>query len=506
LGVRLGGSAAGVAATSLVLGLAGIVSWLVWISLDWPLIWDAPLMHYIAWRILDGAVPYRDLFDMNFPGVYLIHVAVLGLLGPSSAAWRAVDLALTAGVAVLLFRSARPFGPRSAAISALLFSAYHLMGGPTQEGQRDLFLFFFLLAATLCAVRVLESQVAQPRYSLAAGVWLGVAITLKPQGALYALLLVGALSLGVRRLGRPWLREVTALCAGALVPVAAAGAWLFARGALASFLEIVFEFVLPIYPKIGRNSVWATLPATHYLFLALLTGISAACVARAWKRDALGPRVTLPCVGLGFGLFSYVAQAKGWSYHLIPWVGFACLLAPSQLDAVLVTGRRFEKLALLGGLAALSAATLVKGVRTSSDSSLEARQLQRVAGIVSLVRSCAAAGGTVQVLDTTQGGIHALFEARVRQPTRFIYDFPLFAETGSPYVQRLRAEFMREIVNSPPACVVMLRDAWPGGDYGRLDEFSELRDWLGAHYTLSVEQDDYRLYAQRRDQASHSGL
>ena len=62
-----------------------LVGWLAWRSLGWPLVHDAPLMNYVAWRIAEGAVPYRDLFDMNFPGVYLLHLlaknAVQSLFG-----------------------------------------------------------------------------------------------------------------------------------------------------------------------------------------------------------------------------------------------------------------------------------------------------------------------------------------------------------------------------------------------------------------------------------------
>ena len=46
-------------------------------------------------------------------------------------------------------------------------------------------------------------------------------------------------------------------------------------------------------------------------------------------------------------------------------------------------------------------------------------------------RGCAP-GDTVQVLDTTAGGIHALLRLGVRQPTRFIYDFHFFHDVERP--------------------------------------------------------------------------
>src|SRR5262249_61750250 len=59
-------------------------------------------MHYVAWLPAQGAVPYRDVFDMNMPGVYLIHWAVLSTVGAGDLAWRLVDLAWLAGICGLL--------------------------------------------------------------------------------------------------------------------------------------------------------------------------------------------------------------------------------------------------------------------------------------------------------------------------------------------------------------------------------------------------------------------
>jgi len=43
-------------------GSGALVAYLAWQSRGWPLIHDAPIMHYIAWLIAGGAVPYRDIF------------------------------------------------------------------------------------------------------------------------------------------------------------------------------------------------------------------------------------------------------------------------------------------------------------------------------------------------------------------------------------------------------------------------------------------------------------
>src|SRR5262245_3762947 len=83
-----------------IVPLAVLAGRLAWGSRGWPLIHDAPLMHYIAWRIGDGAAPYRDLFDMNFPGVYLLHALALWLFGAGDGGWRVFDLVWLAATSV----------------------------------------------------------------------------------------------------------------------------------------------------------------------------------------------------------------------------------------------------------------------------------------------------------------------------------------------------------------------------------------------------------------------
>jgi hypothetical protein len=40
---------------------------LIWRSLDWRLTGDAAIFHFIAAQMKLGAVPYRDIIDLNMP-------------------------------------------------------------------------------------------------------------------------------------------------------------------------------------------------------------------------------------------------------------------------------------------------------------------------------------------------------------------------------------------------------------------------------------------------------
>src|SRR5262245_62946652 len=93
-------------------------------------------MHYIAWRIGEGAVPYRDVFDMNFPGVYLLHLVALKLFGAGDAGWRAFDLTCLALTSLAAAALAVPWGRLAAAGAALLFAVYHLAAGARQTAHR----------------------------------------------------------------------------------------------------------------------------------------------------------------------------------------------------------------------------------------------------------------------------------------------------------------------------------------------------------------------------------
>jgi hypothetical protein len=64
----------------------------LWHSRDWPLVGDAAILRFIAVQIKMGAVPYRDIADVNMPLTYGIHVAVVTMGCINDAAWRAFDL------------------------------------------------------------------------------------------------------------------------------------------------------------------------------------------------------------------------------------------------------------------------------------------------------------------------------------------------------------------------------------------------------------------------------
>src|SRR5207249_144118 len=78
----------------------------------------------------------------------------------------------------------------------------------------------------------------------------------------------------------------------------------------------------------------------------------------------------------------------------------------------------------------------------SADAAWIAARERRVQALVADLDGRIAPEDFVQVLDTTEAGIHALLRLHAVQPTRFIYDFHFYHDTQTRTVQRLREEFL----------------------------------------------------------------
>jgi hypothetical protein len=463
---------------------------LLWASRDWPLVHDGPLMHYVAWRILDGAAPYRDLFDMNFPGVYVAHLLLLRVLGPGDHAFRAFDVSLVALTGAGLWMGLRFAGPWGGPTAAALFALYHVAGGPWLAGQRELLLcagLAWAAAATIASDHA--SGAGRLRWIGVAALAMGGALWVKPHAALLA----PALAWWAWR-GPDRRRAVVSVVVGLALPAIAILGWVGWTGGLGAFADITFGYLIPLYSRLGRSDVLHELAARDYGVTVLAglaggAGLGAAALARGRHRVTLGVLAT----GLVYGAAHFWIQGRGWEYHFYPLALFATALAGAGLGVSAADRRPLFTVGLLLSVAVTAGALWTKGWVNLAPDWIEAR-LVRVDRLATSLRPIVEAGGMVQVLDTTEGGVHALLRLRARQPSRFVYDFHFHHDVGHVYVRRLRGELMSALRSSSPAAVVVLERGWPVGGYERLSGFPELWQWLMEGYGLVQEGDGFRLY------------
>jgi hypothetical protein len=81
--------------------------------------------------------------------------------------------------------------------------------------------------------------------------------------------------------------------------------------------------------------------------------------------------------------------------------------------------------------------------------------------------------------------------------TRFIYDFHFFHDVEHATIQRLRAEFVRELAARPPRFVVVFTRGWPGGKLERITRFPALNDFLEANYRAVQRRNPYLILEAR---------
>ncbi len=454
-------------------------------------------MHYVAWLVAQGAVPYRDVFDMNVPGVYLLHLGVIRVLGEGDGAWRFFDLAWLGLTSAALFGFSRRMGDAWSGLgAALLFVLYHLSGGAWRAGQRDFLLVLFLVLAAWGAARAWESGGAYGPL-LWGGLAAGTGIMIKPQSALFWIACAAVAAGRGRRAGA--LRALAIWCAAGLAVPAAIMGWLAWRGGAGAFLAIATGYVLPLYSRVGRVSVWEGVRWHVYgwqIWSCLIVLGVLGIFVRIEK--PFGIRRWLALAGAVYGLLHFAVQGKGWEYHLYPLAVFLCALAsvPIAARAERAQSVRWSR-ALASVVLVIAVALLgVKGVE-AADARWITEKEARVSSLVRDLTGLEGPGDSVQVMDVTEGGIHALLRLHLRQPTRFVYDFHFFHDEWDPRIQALRAEFAGDLERGRPAAVVVFRDTWRRQGYERLKEFPAVDRLLESEYTLAVEGDGYRIYAKR---------
>jgi len=392
----------------------GYAAYLAWRSLGWPLIHDAPLMHYIAWVIGQGGVPYRDVFDMNLPGVYLIHGAVIGLLGGGDLAWRLFDLGWLAATGALLWVYARPLGAGPAWAGALLFALYHLSGGAWRVGQRDFLLCLFLIAGAYGVARSIERGGA-----LGPLVWgglaLGIGMTVKPHAGVFWLGAAALAGWGAWRGNRsPLAAPGTVLAAGLVAPALVFG-WLGWSGGFGPFVAVFTGYVVPLYSHVGRVPLWQAFG--DYRFGWALWGLLAVLTVLGLSTPAPGveARKAVAALGAVSGALHFALQGKGWEYQLYPLAVFLCALAPFALRRLRVAAwerhghpsmpLRFPGLRRVAALVLFAATAMVLGAKgvDALEQPWIADKARRVAALTRDLAPRVPPGATVQVMDVTEG-------------------------------------------------------------------------------------------------------
>jgi hypothetical protein len=458
-------------------------------SIHWPLVDDASLMHYVAFLMDRGMIPYRDIIDVNMPGTYCVEWLEMHVFGNGALAWRLYDVVLGCAALSAMVLVAWPVDRLAGFFAGGAFFLIHGRDGIAELGQRDL-----LLAVTLLwSAAFLMSALRQKNLHLLAlgSAVAGFGATVKPTAAVFWFVML--LCTVIRKSDLPW-KLWPFLLAGScpffLVPSAAAFA-LYDEHALSAF-ERVATGLIPYHNTLFRvpSSYFLTHLIPSSLLPLSLIAMIILCLRFREKRAIFSRYELLLVAGVCCGVLSFAIQGKAYSYHRYPMDAFLILLVSLVIFEAADNAQSSMLLPVIGMLGIIAGAVilapqcLVHASRLSSSpndfSNLLQRDLNALGGH--------ALDGDVQCIDFTGGCITTLYRMHLEQSTGFLYDCYAYGPSNSRFVRDYREAFRKALVAHPPSVLVVSSQNCEASDnFDKIDRWADLGSLIRSQYVFDKE-------------------
>lgn len=275
---------------------------------------------YMGWRILEGDVLYRDIFDTNWPGVPAFHAIAIFWFGVNLWSWRLFDFLLFGASAFALSDLIRlAVNDDAKKFSLILLPPIYVGANYWIAGQHDMTAAQFLAGAVWFYVR--GQQRSSGWWDAGCGVFVALAMLNKPTvGVIGTILPLQTLWLSQSL--RVAIKQATVMMVAILAILTLALSLVLSSGASArDIFDLLYTFnfarrevrnktILELFVRIWSlyNHPWwypsliASLPAAIWFL-------------RGRSRTAAG--VALSSLWLT-GILSYLTQGSGVGYHLAP--------------------------------------------------------------------------------------------------------------------------------------------------------------------------------------------
>jgi hypothetical protein len=493
-------------------------------ALWWPMGFDQGVFAWAGDVIVSGGLPYRDAWEVKSPATHYICALAQLVFGRTMWGIRVVDLFFLVVGLLALWSLLRRAGVLAQQYTVLIFAATYLSQGYWNTAQPDGW------ATILVVLALAVLAVARGPWPRAlAGFLVGLAALLKlpflalaiPLAAFELLREADNLRRGFRRL-LPLVTSTTAL----LLFCAAWFAW---QGGLEELVEIQFKYNPQIHQGLHFRELNVHLAAfSKYLVservLAMQYPLIALGVLQTWRqRRALAIALALFILS---ALMLVVMQNKYYRYHWIPVYAPLMILAGfgvSEAQRLLakLSARMHDRFQLmwivlliaLGVVLSRALPTLELGgwstfVLGRMTPSYYYSQNRFVPGsIFSPVTDMRVARYLTRTTDPDDGLVIWGSEPVVnylsgrRSPTRFGYNNPLIASKGTDFYARYRREFLRDLVNDPPAYfIVMDRDQnnlMRQPSLYHFEQFHQLVSFVHQNYTQDRQIRHFQLWRRK---------
>lgn len=448
-------------------------------------------MHYMAFAMQRGLVPYKQIAEINLPLSYAPDWVILSAFGTTDLAWRLYDLGLLCVVAFALYLMLRHRDKFSALWAGGLFALIHARDGIEQMGQRDLTGTALILLAAACLVNPLKAD--QWKKYASFGLCIGIAASVKPTLAPFLLLPIADLKVETEsRLVRRMLIAIAAF----FIPIAVWLIWLQRHHALSAFIDCM-DTLSRFHAAQGKSgfthllhSAFSPLLPLLYLWVAVV-GFQLCERSRRTIFLETFHRERILWLGSLLGLLSYLLQQKGFPYQRYPFIAFFLLLICTELSALL------NRRGLQRGLAttALIWTSFILAPSSAWKASCYDWQHREFVSMLSSDLQEASGGdigslsGHVMCIDSVSGCVETLYKLKLLESSRTMYDEFLFPSASYRAVALSRNIFWQD-VQTPPRVLILSSDLFPSGplDYGKIGQWPEFQIWLQNFYQLKTER------------------
>ncbi|HWP30606.1 MAG TPA: hypothetical protein VNK96_02630 [Fimbriimonadales bacterium] len=477
------------------------------ISLKWRIQHDLPAVLYPGYLFMQGNIPYKEIFDINFPGSFFLYGFLAKFIGIENISLRLFDLLMLFLLSWMGWVCFGPINKKGTLFGISSFGLFYLGDSWWLSLQREVFILLFLLFSLVLLLKNSE------RYNFIRfgmiGLLGGCSALIKPHALLGFLWIV--IWDGFFRkpkdsaFGKRW---VFAFC-GFIVPWALTIIYFQKIGALRDWLDLTVNY-LPLYGSIAGNIevVEGSERLLRILQGLLLTGGMFAFAGVSLLSGIVGLREhqegrsrVLLLLGLAFAYWLYpVIPGQFWLYHWIPFVYFACLLGGLSffsMDAP--RNLRPTRVLLLAGVVLTSSLLFPTRALKEAISETNPRELARVDEMVAFLKPRLKPGDNIQPLDWTGGAIHAMLILRAKLATRYMQDFHFYHHISHPYIQSLRLDFITKLEREKPKFVIRVLSPDKPWVFGpdTTKEFPELNSFLSKEYVIVKEGTDYQILERK---------
>lgn len=472
---------------------------------------DSGVFLYVAWRLLMGDVPYRDVWDHKPPLIYFVDALGIALSPDSLWGIWIVQGIFIFGTFLVLYKALEQAFNTYAAIGGAVVFASGLLTILSRGNVTEEYALFFQALCFLLIVKGSKSD-----FPTKVSFWLGVAGGLAfnfKQTTIGVLIAYGLFLIILRWSQRKSpVRDFALLFAGWLLPSLLVVIYFEARGALTDFWEQAYlynfmyigkhEGIRRLIPVFTKGFLY--LQSGYILHTAIL-GWLIGCVY-AWTRrrtffSDVHPLLTIALINLPLEVLMVLVSGRSiLHYYLTPLPVLAALAGvliyalPQLIERSqnLKNSKRWAPALLL----ALVLLSQYEQVQYYPDY-VEGVSSNNRRDVVDYVVSHTQADDTVLII-----GAESLinFLARREAPTRYVYQYPLALTGRRPMFE----EYFSQILENDPVLIIDTRGAETITDnlYTSLQKRSEIVrsgvEYLGTHYEKVAQFQDWAVYQKKK--------